>query len=86
MNTDRAIQSVCVNGTFILSGLNLEKILGIFFPQGQSKLSIIMDLLPFYIAFLTEMVRLSYIDEWYTFHFPSLELYISLNCCKCTTF
>ena len=45
-----------------------------------------MDLLPFYIAFLTEMVPVSYIDKWYTFHFPSLELYISFNCFKCTAF
>ena len=42
MDTEEAIESVHINGVPTLSGLNLEKILSSFFPQGQSKLSVVI--------------------------------------------
>ena len=39
MGTERAIESVHINGMSVLSSLNLERA---FFPQGQSKLSLII--------------------------------------------
>ena len=41
MDTEGVIKIVRINGMSILSGLNLEKMAG-FFPQGQSKLSIVI--------------------------------------------
>ena len=36
------IEIVRINGVSVLSGLNLEKNVRAFFPQGQTKLSLIM--------------------------------------------
>ena len=33
--TERVIESVCINGVSVLSGLNLEKILGLSFPRAN---------------------------------------------------
>ena len=46
--------------------------------------------LTFCIPFFREKVTLSYsvpsLDNWYSFHIPSLELSIPFNCCKFTVF
>ena len=44
--------------------------------------------LPFYIPFFGRKDTPSYTFcwQWYPFHMPGLELYIPLNCCKCTVF
>ena len=38
MDTEGAIEGFCIKGMSVLSGLNLEKIIRIFFLLGQSKL------------------------------------------------
>ena len=40
MDTEGTIESVRINKVFVLSGLELKKVRA-FFPQGQSKLSVI---------------------------------------------
>ena len=35
MDTEEAIESVCINGVSILRGLNLEKVYGLSFPRDK---------------------------------------------------
>ena len=41
-NTEVAIESVPINGGPFKARLNLEKMSGLFFPRGETKLSVIL--------------------------------------------
>ena len=43
-DTERVIESVRINGVSVLSGLNFKKNVRAFYPQGQSKLSVLAGL------------------------------------------